>query len=158
LDGEVNVGGALTLNETLLIIALIGISVDFFLQLEFPTFVAYAALDWIALRSVELPWLVEIGLALLFGVALIAFHYAVWRKLLGRFANRVIAPDRYKSSADRVIGQTGVIRLIEGRVMVSVDGDLWPTTSDAPLSGGEQVRIAGRQGSELAVEPLDPSN
>ncbi len=55
----------------------------------------------------------------------------------------------------RLVGKIGEARTpIYREGSVYVDGELWSAQSEAPISEGEQVKVVGREGLFLLVEPL----
>lgn len=64
-----------------------------------------------------------------------------------------------RSGGEGLLGQTGVVvdRIVppeRGRIRLS--GELWWATAPMPLEAGTPVRVVGRSGFVLQVEPLEP--
>jgi len=141
----------LSLNQTVILVAIILVLIDIFVPSEIPTHIAYTLLSALVALNVEAHALVRIIVALLTWFSLVAFHYFIWRTFIQKLVNQVIAPDRFKGGAEGLVGTGGVIRVIEGNVMVSVSGDLWPCYGTGDWVDGEPVTIISEKGGELEV-------
>jgi membrane-bound serine protease (ClpP class) len=59
-----------------------------------------------------------------------------------------------RSGSEQMIGSTGaVVRWDETSGHISLDGEVWEARSSQPLAKGQKVRVAGRTGLMLTVEP-----
>jgi membrane protein implicated in regulation of membrane protease activity len=141
----------LSLNQTVVLIAIILVLIDIFVPSEIPTHIAYILLSGLVALNVDAHTLIRIVVALLAWFSLVAFHYFIWRTFVQKFVNQVIAPDRFKGGAEGLVGSRGVIRVIEGNVMVSVSGDLWPCHGTGDWIDGESVAIVSEKDGELEV-------
>ena len=142
----------LSLNQTVILIAIILVLIDIFVPSEIPTHIAYILLSGLVALNIDAHTLVRIVVALLAWFSLVAFHYFIWRSFVQKFVNQVIAPDRFKGGAEGVVGMVGVIRVIEGNVMVKVSGDLWPCSGSGDWADGESVTIVSEEDGELEVK------
>lgn len=60
-------------------------------------------------------------------------------------------------SLDRLVGQIGETRtLVHREGSVYVDGEMWSARSTRAIPPGRKVRVIGREGLTLFVEPVDP--
>jgi len=76
------------------------------------------------------------------------FWFAVGRAILSQRA----AP---RHNPDAVLGQTGEVRTALDPVgSVYVGGELWSARCEAPVEPGAAVRVRGREGLVLIVEPV----
>ena len=148
----------LPLDETLLVVALILVVVDFFLTTDIPTHVAYVLVATVVARHIPAHVLYQVlgGLGAWF--ALVTFHYLVWRNILQAFSNRFVAPDRHHLAAERVVGAHGEIKIVEGKTMVSIEGDLWPVEDSPAIETGTMVRIVSQKDGAVRVERLPRRN
>ena len=154
MDGLADWWG-LSLNQTLLVAAVILVVIDIFFATDIPTHIAYVLASVVLARMVEAPILVRILAGILAWFALVAFHYWVWRKLVGKFTNRFVAPEKYKSGLDRLIGATGTAKAIEQTRMVEIEGDLWPYEGAEGVASGTKVKVIAVHENKLVVEPLN---
>ena len=145
-------GWGLSFPMTLILIAVILAIVDFFILSDVPTLIAYAlvciAVGWQA--DAHILYRVIIGLLAWF--ALVGFHYAVWKRVPIAFANRVIAPDRYKEGAAGLVGSTARVKVVEGKTLICVKDDLWPFECNETLADGDAVEIIAQQNGVLTVK------
>lgn len=142
--------------ETLLVLAVILLMVDIFFVTEVPTVIAFVLIASAVVLGLDLPPLVAVAVGLGIWFVLMGFHVLFWRGFLKRFANRVVAPDRYRSGAAALVGRTGVVCNIEGKWLVRVDGDLMPVREEAELGlrDGLRVRILAADDGQLSVERI----
>ncbi|MFN6095593.1 MAG: hypothetical protein ACK49J_11475 [Verrucomicrobiota bacterium] len=142
----------LSLTPTILLIAAILIVIDFFIPSDIPTHIAYILICLLVLINVQAHFLIKIIFALLTWFSLVAFHYYVWRAIVQKFTNNIIAPDRYRSSIDGIVGCHGTIREIDGNKMVSVKGDLWPCRDAQTLEDGDSIIVISQNDGELEIK------
>lgn len=145
----------LSLNQTVILIAIILVLLDIFVPSEIPTHIAYVLVSGLVALNVDAHALVRIIIALLAWFSLVSFHYFIWRSFVQRLVNQVIAPDRFKGGAEGIVGAVGVIRVIEGKVMVSVSGDLWPCSRFENSVDGESVKVVSEKDGVLEVKNLE---
>jgi membrane protein implicated in regulation of membrane protease activity len=102
---------------------------------------------------VPAPVLVKViaGVACWMGLA--SGHFWIWRNFIERFTDHVLAPTRFRQGADAVVGQTGQVRVIDGRRMVAVQGDLWVFEGPEDLPDGARVQVVGQNEGTLRVKP-----
>jgi membrane-bound serine protease (ClpP class) len=61
------------------------------------------------------------------------------------------------SGREQMLGATGeVIANTDGGVYARIQGEVWKVRANAPLGGGQMVRVVGIDGLVLAVEPARP--
>jgi membrane protein implicated in regulation of membrane protease activity len=141
----------LTFTQTLLVISAIMLIIDLFLLSDVPTQIAYVLLSWLVAVQFEVPVLVSVLIGLITWIALVVFHYMIWRGVLEGISAK-IAPARYQSGPDRLIGRWGVIREIDGRRLVAVEGELWVFESPQPVDVGVGVMVLAQRDGFLIVE------
>jgi membrane protein implicated in regulation of membrane protease activity len=142
----------LSLTPTILLIAAILIVVDFFIPSDIPTHISYVLICLLVLINVQAHFLIKIIFSLLTWFSLVAFHYYVWRAIVQKFVNNIIAPDRYRSSIDGIVGSHGKIREIDGNKMVAVKGDLWPCREAHTLEDGDSIIVISQNDGELEIK------
>lgn len=145
----------LSAQETLLLVGVILMLVDFFVQSDALTHVAYVLFACLIASFVPLHILFKILIGFGAWVGLIYLHYAVWRDFVTHFANRIVAPTKYQTGPRGLIGKLGHIKIIDTKAMVSVEGDLWSYEAHKALPAGTPVRIVGERGGSLHVEALE---
>ena len=142
----------MTLSEAMIVIACILILVDFFVPTDVPTHGAYILFTIAFGRQFETPLLYQILIGLGFWFVLVTLHYIVWRRVVQAIANSCIAPEKYQSGVDGMLGRTGKIQVYEQSCMVLIDGDLWECTSSSPVEDGEEVCVIRIRDGVLAVQ------
>jgi len=131
----------LSLNEILVVVAIILIVIDFFFLSDIPTHLGYVLLCIVFARLLPLHLLYQV----LFGIAiwfvLVWNHYKLWKIYIQKFINEKVAPDRFQPGVRGLIGQSGVAREIEGTMMIEIEGDLWPYECTAEVHAGDKVKV-----------------
>jgi membrane protein implicated in regulation of membrane protease activity len=130
----------LSLNQMVILIAVILVVVDFFFTTDIPTHIAYILICVLVAINIDAHILIKILCVLLTWFALVAFHYFIWRKILLKVVN-TIAPDRFRAGAEGAIGDSGIIMEVDGTKMVKVKGDLWPCRGVETLVDGTEVTV-----------------
>lgn len=149
---EMNEWWGLSLPQTLLVIALILIIVDVCIQSDVATHLAYVLVAVAVAYWTPVHILFRIIVGLLAWGGLVYFHYTLWRSVMTHLVNRLVAPTKYKSGTEGLVGLKGTIKLIDGKKMVSVQGDLWDYESQQEPPAGADVTILGEQDGLLHVE------
>ena len=142
----------LSLPQTLLILGLILVLVDVFFQEDQATHIAYVLGATAVALWVPVHPLYRVLIGLLAWVALVYLHYTVWREFVTQFVNRIVAPTRYRSGPRGLLGQKGKIKLVQGKKMLCLQGDLWSYESPDDLPDGAEVKVVGERGGILLVE------
>ncbi len=148
-------GSQLSLPQTLLILAVILAIADIFVQSDIATHIAYVFVSLAIVIWTPVHPLFRVIIGLLAYAALVYLHYSLWREFVSSWVNKTIAPTKYRSGVRGLIGQQAVIKEIEGKQMVSCQGDLWNFESVEELRDGTQVEITGERGGILFVEPIE---
>jgi membrane protein implicated in regulation of membrane protease activity len=141
----------LSFPQTLLVVALILVIVDAFIQSDIATHVAYVLVCVAVAYWVPVHILFRILIALVVWVFLVYAHYSLWRELMTHLVNRVVAPTKYRGGAHALIGMTGIIKEIDGKKMVSAQGDLWPFECKEDPPADACVKIVGVKSGVLRV-------
>ena len=145
----------LSAQETLLLVGVILMLVDFFVQSDVLTHVAYVIFACLIASFAPLHIMFKILIGFGAWVGLIYIHYSVWRDFVTHFANRIVAPTKYHTGPRGLVGKLGHIKIIDSKPMVSVEGDLWTYEAHKALPAGTPVRIVGERGGNLHVEMLE---
>jgi len=145
----------LTLNQTILLIAAILIVIDFFIPSDIPTHIAYILLCVFVAVNIHYHILIKILFALLAWFVLVFFHYLFWRSIVQKIIDKYIAPDRFKSGVEGIVGNEGTIRILDGAKMVKVKGDLWHCRGADNMEDGTKVRIIDVENGILNVKQIE---
>jgi membrane protein implicated in regulation of membrane protease activity len=85
-----------------------------------------------------------------FAASLVAFvgELAFW--------NRTVKNRRVAAGAETLVGKTGkVLSRLAPEGQIELSGEIWKARSTAEAEVGQAVRVVGRDGLTLTVEPLD---
>lgn len=106
--------------EIILFSALLLIIADIFFSNEIPTHIGYILLVVLFIINTASIFL---GIIIWFG--LLVFHYTIWRKLLEKFHDTIIAPQKHASGIEGLIGKEGTIIKIEGQLFIEIDKEIY---------------------------------
>lgn len=120
----------MSLNEYVLILAVILIISDFFLASDIATHIAWLLVACLISYNIDMPFLYHILIAFAAWVGLIFFHYLIWQKLMHSFVNRFISKDKLVVGLNNLVGMSAKIKEINGIVMAQVAGDLYEILND----------------------------
>src|SRR5688572_24182289 len=113
----------MSLNEILVLLAIILILIDIFFVSDLPTHIAYIPLTFTITKEFKLPILYQVVIGLLVWGILVTFHYFIWRKILEKISDRIIAPKKHEESIEGFIGQEGLIKELEGKLYITVNDE-----------------------------------
>ena len=142
---------SISLNEILAVVAVILIIADIFFSSDLLTLVAYCLLCAVFARVLPFHLIYQILCALILWFGLVALHYTLWKRVIQRIVNQVIAPDKIASGAKSLIGQIGEVKEIEGIRMVEVNGDLWKYDDTIEIKCGDKVKVDSEDKGVLHV-------
>ena len=148
---------ALTFNRTLLLLAIIFVILDFFVATDILSHIAYIILAYLIASNVQLHFMYQIIIGLCCWFVIVAAHYLFFRKFVQRLINRKIAPDKYRSGTDGLVGTTGQIKEIEQQKMVMLEGDLWPIDNPEGFQEGQDVEVIEVKDGILTIKRLERS-
>jgi membrane-bound serine protease (ClpP class) len=146
------------INEWALLILMAG-AVGFVLAIRRPRagFLLVAAITMLVLGSAflfnsDVWWQPAVNpfLAVIVSVLSAGFFWVATRKVIEA---RSAPPSHDLGALDGAIGEAKSLIHEEGSVQVA--GELWSARSQQPISNGARVRVIGREGFILLVEPVD---
>lgn len=143
----------ISLNHTLVVVALILILADVFIAVDVPTHIAYVILAYVIGTSFDLPTAYKALVGLVSWFFLIGFHYFFFRNYITRFISQVFAKDKYRSPEEELINYEGKVVLIEEKLFIEVRGELFAVYGDA-VGPGDLVQILEVDGSKAHVMKL----
>lgn len=137
--------------EVLLVLASIFILLDVFFVSDFPTVVAYILIIFAIVKNFDFNFLYQVlfGLVLLF--FLIAFHYFVWRKFIEKINDKFISPRKHIGGYQSLIGEKGIIKNIEGTLVITIGEEIFLFESSSEVKEGEVYIIRDIKSSKLII-------
>ncbi len=127
----------MTAFEYLVAIALLLFVLDLFFQFDFGILVSFVLLSFALTLKIDLHYLYEMSIGLVLFILITAAYYLFFRRYMELFNNKFIAKTRYVENSELLVGKSGVIEVVEGKVFIRVDGQLWDFES--ALSNEELV-------------------
>lgn len=145
----------LSVNHTLLLLAVILVIVDFFVGTDILSHIAYIIFSVVIARNMPFHVMYKILIGLAAWFAIIACHYMFFRRFVQKVVDKFIAPDKYRSGPEGLVGKTGSIREVEETKMVELEGDLWPIEPNEDLRPSQKVKVTKAQNGILTVESVE---
>lgn len=133
----------MTINEILIVLAIILIVVDIFFASDIPTLIAYILLTFTITKEIDMPILYQVLFGVLIWFALVIFHYTLWRKIIEKINDKFISPSKHKGGLDGFIGKEGIIKEIEGKKYFFVNDEIhqFETEKDEIIIGNKYIVI-----------------
>ena len=141
----------MTINEILIVSAIILILVDIFFASDFPTHLAYIILTFTFAKEIDMPILYQILFGILIWVALVVFHYTVWRKVIEKINDKLIAPNKHKGGLDGFVGKEGIIKEIEGGKYIFINDELHQFETDKEITIGGKYIVININSNKLII-------
>ncbi len=141
----------MTINEILIVSAIILILVDIFFASDFPTHLAYIIVTFTIAKEIDMPILYQILFGILIWVALVVFHYTVWRKVIEKINDKLIAPNKHKGGLDGFVGKEGIIKEVEGGKYIFINDELHQFETDKEITIGEKYIVININSNKLII-------
>jgi len=141
----------MTINEILIVSAIILILVDIFFTSDFPTHLAYIILTFTIAKEIDMPILYQILFWVLIWFMLVIFHYTIWRKVIEKINDKFIAPRKHIGGLEGFIGQEGIIKEVEGERFIFINDELHQFETDKEIVVGNKYRILNTKSNKLLI-------
>lgn len=141
----------MTINEILIVSSIILILVDVFFNSDIPTHIAYIILTFTFAKEIDMPTLYQILFGILIWVALVVFHYWVWRKVLEKVNDQFISPSKHIGGIEGFIGQEGIIKEIEGEKFIFIHDELHQFETDKEVQNGNKYKVVSTKSNKLII-------
>ena len=151
-DGIAGFFQAGTADKWFIYLAIFLMVIDLFLSTDLPTFISYLLLTFVVYRHLPGPVLLRLTLSVLVFFALVFLYYYVWGKFKRYVVDNFFAKDVIKSGMESLIGEQGMIRVIDGVQAAKIQGDLYPLISPVPYGDGTPFVVKGVDGGMIIPE------
>jgi membrane protein implicated in regulation of membrane protease activity len=141
----------MTINEILIVSSIILILIDIFFNSDIPTHIAYIILTFTFAKEIDMPILYQILFGILIWVALVVFHYLVWRKVLEKINDKFITPSKHIGGIEGFIGQEGIIKEIEGEKFIFIHDELHQFKTDKEIQNGHKYKVLDTKSNKLII-------
>ena len=141
----------MSITEVLLVSALILILIDIFFASDIPTHIAWICITVAITLQFNTSILYQILIALLVWFALVAFHYTLWRKVIEKINDRFIAPRKHIGGIEGMVGQTGVIKKVEGKHFLMINDELHQFETTKAIAEGESCIVINVKSNKLVI-------
>ncbi len=141
----------MTINEILIVSAIILILIDILFASDFPTHLAYILLTFTFAKEIDMPMLYQILFGVIIWFALVVFHYTIWRKVIEKINDKFIAPRKHTGGIDGLIGKNGLIKEVEGEKFILVNDELHQFETDKEIVVGKKYKILNTKSNKLLI-------
>jgi membrane protein implicated in regulation of membrane protease activity len=141
----------MTINEILIVSAIILILIDILFNSDIPTHIAYFILTFTFAKEIDTTILYQILFGILIWVALVAFHYLVWRKVIEKINDKFFAPSIHKGGIEGFIGQGGIIKEIEGEKFIFINDELHQFKTEKEIQIGNKYIVINTKSNKLII-------
>ena len=139
----------MTINEVLILSAAILLLIDIFFNSDIPTHIAYIILTFTFAKEIDMPILYQVLFGILIWVALVVFHYLVWRKAIEKINDRFIAPSKHIGGLEGFVGQEGVVKEIEGVKFLYINDELHQFETEKEIQIGNKYVVLSIKSGKL---------
>ena len=141
----------MSINEILILSAIILILIDIFFVSDLPTLIAYFIITFTITKEINLPILYQIAIGLLILFALVVFHYKIWRTLLSKINDRFIAPTKHEGGLEGLIGKQGVIKEIDGKKFIIINDEVHLFETEKDPKVGDSYTILDIKSNKFII-------
>lgn len=141
----------MSINEFLLVSALILIVADIFFASDIPTHLAYILITFTITKEVNLHILYQLLIGILIWFALVVFHYFIWRKVIEKINDKFIAPNKHIGGLQGFIGQEGIIKEIEGVKFLYINDEIHHFETDKKIIIGNKYIVLNIKSNKLII-------
>jgi len=141
----------MTINEILIASAIILILVDIFFATDFPTHLSYIILTFAIAKEIDLAILYQILFGLLIWMALVVFHYTIWRKIIEKINDKLVAPSKHIGGLDGFIGKEGIIKEVEGEKYIFINDEIHQFETEKKITIGNKYKVLNVKSNKLII-------
>lgn len=141
----------MTINEILIVSAIILILVDIFFASDLPTHLAYIIVTFTIAKEIDMPILYQILFGILIWVSLVVFHYTIWRKVIENINDKLIAPRKHKGGLDGFIDKEGIIKEVEGEKYIFINDEIHQFETDKEITVGNKYKVLNIKSNKLII-------
>jgi membrane protein implicated in regulation of membrane protease activity len=141
----------MTINEILIVSAMILIFIDIFFNSDIPTHIAYIILTFTFAKEIDLPILYQILFGILIWFAFVTFHYLAWRKVIEKINDKLITPSKHKGGLEGFIGEEGIIKEIEGEKFILIKDEIHQFETKKEIIIGNKYVVQNIDSNKLII-------
>jgi len=141
----------MTLNEILIVSAIILILIDIFFTSDIPTHLAYIILTFTITKEIDMPILYQIMFGILIWALLVFFHYKIWRKVIEKINDKIIAPSKHEGGLRGFIGKEGTIKEVDGEKFIFINDEIHQFETDKEIKIGDNYKILNINSNKLVI-------
>lgn len=98
-----------------------------------------------------MPILYQILFGVLIWIALVVFHYTVWRTVIEKINDKFIAPSKHKGGLDGFIGMEGVIKEVEGKKFIFINDEIHQFETENEITIGNKYIVLNIKSNKLLI-------
>ncbi len=98
-----------------------------------------------------MPILYQVLFGILIWVSLVVFHYTVWRKVIEKINDKLIAPSKHKGGLDGFVGKEGIIKEVEGVNFLFINDEIHQFETDKIITIGNKYLVLNIKSNKLII-------
>ncbi len=134
------------------------IVIDIFVKTDLPTFAAYLLFTFVVYRHLPGPVIVRLTVSVIVFFAFVFLYYFVWGKFKQMIVDKFFAKDVMKSGAEALVGEAGIIRVIDGIQSAQIHGDIYPLHEPVTFPDGTPFVVKHVENGMIVPEFSLPNN
>ncbi len=143
----------MTINEILIVSAIILVLIDIFFASDLPTHIAYIIITFTIAKEIDMPMLYQLLFAILIWFVLVVFHYTIWRKVIEKINDVLISPRKHIGGIDGFIGKEGIIKEVEEKKYILINDELYQfeTHINKEIIVGNKYKVLNTKSNILLI-------
>ena len=131
----------MSIGMTAVIIGIILILLDIFFFTDLPTVFAILLFSFAFYNTLNYEPLINITLTLVFFLVFFIVYVSFWKKAKVYIVDKWFAKDVYKAGVYNLPGHEGIVKIIDGKKVAIIDGDVYAFYEDYNISESEKFIV-----------------
>ena len=134
------------------IIGIILILIDIFFLSDLPTVFAIILFSYAFYTTLNYEQLINILLSLVFFLVFFILYVSFWRKTKEYIIDKWLAKDVYKAGVYNFPGHEGTVKIIEGKKVAMIDGDVYAFYEDYNIAESQKFIVKEVKDGKIVIE------
>ncbi len=141
----------MSIGMTTVIIGIILILLDIFFLTDLPTVIAIFLFSFAFYNSLNFDPLMKLTFAIVFFLFFFILYVSFWKKIKEYVIDKWFAKDVYKAGVFNLPGREGTVKIIEGRKVAIIDGDVYAFYEDYNISESDKFTVKEIKDGKIVI-------
>lgn len=142
----------MSIGMSAVIIGIILILLDIFFFTDLPTVFAILLFSFAFYNTLNYEPLINITLTLVFFLFFFILYVSFWRKAKEYIVDKWFAKDVYKAGVYNLPGREGSVKIIEGKKVAIIDGDVYAFFKEYNISESEKFIVKEVKDGKIVID------